>query len=348
MFPFSRPRASSTCRQSRRRHRSPSSRRRLRSLSSRRDSGACRRERSGSRRESVAEVCEREANRSKLNVDYDGFDVPVSTAEAEAPDVAATTYEPPDRRDARRNRAKRSSRRRWRNCTSNKATSTPRSTSTGSSLSNGQRNPRLHERLHALEERIFGDAERSRKRTPRIRRRRRPIVVRTIREFFGGTGLAHAEPAVAPLDDRRSRTPISPTTSSRRDVNRAWTPGASETITGSIDALFSGAGASASDTAAADALAAAFAETAPETVPPDSTPLEGMPAHRAQDELSLDHVFKAHDAAAAERRRRAGFHSTNFSPTRWPTRPSNRPPTPRPDRRRQPTTSHSSTLGSTG
>ena len=70
------------------------------------------------------------------------------------------------------------------------------------------------------------------------------------------------------------------------------TPGASETVSGSIDALFSGAHASVSDTVAADALAAAFARTVPEPASVEPS-LEGTPAHRATDELSLDHVFKA-------------------------------------------------------
>jgi hypothetical protein len=45
--------------------------------------------------------------------------------------------------------------------------------------------------------------------------------------------------------------------------------------------------------AAADAFAAAFSGTAPEPTPPESSTLSGTPAHRAADELSLDHVFKA-------------------------------------------------------
>ena len=43
----------------------------------------------------------------------------------------------------------------------------------------------------------------------------------------------------------------------------------------------------ASDTAAANTLAEAFAPEGPETAP-----LQGMPAHRASSELSLNHVFK--------------------------------------------------------
>ncbi|HVX40962.1 MAG TPA: hypothetical protein VHB25_15435, partial [Gemmatimonadaceae bacterium] len=71
------------------------------------------------------------------------------------------------------------------------------------------------------------------------------------------------------------------------DVPRP-TPAAGETVSGSIDALFSGAEASSHDSAAASALAEAFAPEGPETAP-----LHGVPAHRASSELSLDHVFKS-------------------------------------------------------
>ena len=63
---------------------------------------------------------------------------------------------------------------------------------------------------------------------------------------------------------------------------------AAETVRGSIDALFSGADASTADTTAATTLADAFPPEAEAPTPP----LNGIPAHRATDELSLDHVFK--------------------------------------------------------
>jgi hypothetical protein len=66
------------------------------------------------------------------------------------------------------------------------------------------------------------------------------------------------------------------------------TPSSSETVTGSLGMLFSGADAAASDTAAANTLAEAFAPDGPETAP-----LQGVPAHRASSELSLNHVFRA-------------------------------------------------------
>jgi hypothetical protein len=63
---------------------------------------------------------------------------------------------------------------------------------------------------------------------------------------------------------------------------------AGATVSGSIDALFSGAGASNTDVNAATTLADAFASDGPET-----SQLKGVPAHRASSELSLDHVFRA-------------------------------------------------------
>jgi tetratricopeptide (TPR) repeat protein len=73
-------------------------------------------------------------------------------------------------------------------------------------------------------------------------------------------------------------------------VIRRETPGSSATVTGSIDALFSGRGPSASDVEAADALSQAFGPDKAETPP---APLKGVPAHAASSELSLDHVFKS-------------------------------------------------------
>ena len=67
--------------------------------------------------------------------------------------------------------------------------------------------------------------------------------------------------------------------------SRRATPHMGKSVSGSIDALFSGADATAADASAATTLAEAFA--------PKAAPLQGVPAHRAANELSLDHVFKA-------------------------------------------------------
>jgi hypothetical protein len=76
---------------------------------------------------------------------------------------------------------------------------------------------------------------------------------------------------------------------------RRPTPSSVDTVSGSLGALFSSADATASDTAAASTLAEAFQPEGPGTVP-----LEGVPAHRASSELSLDHVFKSGGPQARE------------------------------------------------
>jgi tetratricopeptide (TPR) repeat protein len=223
-----------------------------------------------------------------LNADHDGFDAPVSTDATEAPDVAATTFEPPVAEAAPEPVEA--------FVTETMAELYIQQGHLDSALDIYRRlveqrpeEPELHERLHALEDRIFGApavTEADVAHSPPPPSYGGP----TIREFL--MGLVSRTPASS------ARRPSDPVADFSDDVEpprreSRMTPGASETITGSIDALFSGAGASASDTAAADTLAAAFAETEPDPAPPESTPLEGTPAHRAQDELSLDHVFKA-------------------------------------------------------
>jgi tetratricopeptide (TPR) repeat protein len=154
-------------------------------------------------------------------------------------------------------------------------------------------NPDLTDRLRAIEDRMFGvpatAAEPANVRPPMF-------SGPTIREFLAGLvgrrpangGSAAPEAPATPVE---SVDPAERVGSLRRETR--MTPGASETITGSIDALFSGAHPSVSDSFAADAFAAAFAGTAPENSPEEPPVLPGTPAHRATDELSLDHVFKA-------------------------------------------------------
>jgi tetratricopeptide (TPR) repeat protein len=99
------------------------------------------------------------------------------------------------------------------------------------------------------------------------------------------------EPVVDSLDamelEMPAGEPASPTPP--KPTYLRGTPGSSETIRGSIDALFMGAGASTSDADAATTLSQAFGPAAAETPP---APLKGVPAHAASSELSLDHVFK--------------------------------------------------------
>ena len=151
--------------------------------------------------------------------------------------------------------------------------------------------PELRDRLRAIEDRLFGapavvsaESEHGPSNTgPTIREFLLGLVSR--RPSNGGSSYGGA----AQHDTNAEEAAPEPSARESR-----MTPGASETITGSIDALFSGAHKMVSDADldAASALAAAFATT-PEPEPHRPTPLPGTPAHRAPDELSLDHVFKA-------------------------------------------------------
>jgi tetratricopeptide (TPR) repeat protein len=107
-------------------------------------------------------------------------------------------------------------------------------------------------------------------------------------DVAAGIAVADALDSVAvPLEAYRSlptpvfNTPVSGPT-------RRATPNPGDTVSGSIDALFSDADASAADAAAAATLAEAFAPASLAAMP-----LHGVPAHRATNELSLDHVFKS-------------------------------------------------------
>jgi Flp pilus assembly protein TadD len=68
---------------------------------------------------------------------------------------------------------------------------------------------------------------------------------------------------------------------------RVETASAEPAPAGSLDTLFAGAATSDSDIGAATALAEAFSSDDTAT-----TPLRGLPAHRAANELSLDNVFR--------------------------------------------------------
>jgi tetratricopeptide (TPR) repeat protein len=110
----------------------------------------------------------------------------------------------------------------------------------------------------------------------------------TIREFLAGV-VNRPVPASQQIEahaEGRYEQPVeepSPPVAGARP-----TPSSpSDTVSGSIDALFSGSSSDRGDALAASTLADAFAADSPETAP-----LRGMPAHRAASELSLDHVFK--------------------------------------------------------
>ncbi|HSQ30984.1 MAG TPA: tetratricopeptide repeat protein [Gemmatimonadaceae bacterium] len=135
----------------------------------------------------------------------------------------------------------------------------------------------LEARVREIKERIYGrpremprEAERGAEAAPR-----HAAPSPTIRDFLRGVISGRSSEAANGSQPE----------SSRGTPPRA--SGTSETVTGSIDALFSNAAPSEEDNSAANALAHAFGEW------PEPTPIRGVPAHEASSELSLDHVFKA-------------------------------------------------------
>jgi len=130
----------------------------------------------------------------------------------------------------------------------------------------------LEARVREIKERIYG--------RPRVTPREQEHAAKaapspTIRDFLRGVISGRS----GELANGSQPEPSHPT------PPRAT--GTSETVTGSIDALFANAAPSEQDNSAANALAHAFGEW------PEPTPIRGVPAHEASSELSLDHVFKA-------------------------------------------------------
>jgi tetratricopeptide (TPR) repeat protein len=132
--------------------------------------------------------------------------------------------------------------------------------------------PRLTDRLHELE--LRGSGRASRAATPAAPEE--PVAPRgpTIREFL--VALVASNPSTADF------APSAP--SELASESRA----SEESISGSIDALFSDIDASSHDAESTSVLAEAFSEHSS-----DDPMLEGQPTHPASSELSLDQVFKA-------------------------------------------------------
>ena len=151
-------------------------------------------------------------------------------------------------------------------------------------LAHNPSDARLQERARAVRERLYGKphetvwepeppgadvAPAAAAPGPTIREFLRSVIARGANGATTDESTANeAEPRVEPEAAPRSATP-------------------SETVTGSIDALFANSTQSEDDRSAANALAQAFGEW------PEPTPIGGVPAHEASSELSLDHVFKA-------------------------------------------------------
>ncbi|MDB4876259.1 MAG: hypothetical protein JWM41_2705 [Gemmatimonadetes bacterium] len=168
----------------------------------------------------------------------------------------------------------------------------------------------LEERLRAVEDRVYANA------APAADEGAAPAPVYggpTIREFLLGLASRRTPLAVDAVPEADympafedegafAAAPDAPPASEASEPSAASEPQryapADETVRGSIDALFTGADASApssSDASAANTLQEAFAPEGP-----DTAPLQGMPAHRASSELQLDHVFKGNSPPRAD------------------------------------------------
>ncbi len=149
----------------------------------------------------------------------------------------------------------------------------------------------LAERLRAVEERVRSEALA----TPALAADVPAAPVYggpTIREFLSGLA-ARRTPVYTPRVDAPSPAPHTesepvpePVAESVAAVEPYRAP-SNDSVSGSIDALFSTADASVNDATAASSLHDAFGGDGAETAP-----LRGVPAHTASSELSLDHVFK--------------------------------------------------------
>ncbi|HEY4216930.1 MAG TPA: tetratricopeptide repeat protein [Gemmatimonadaceae bacterium] len=131
----------------------------------------------------------------------------------------------------------------------------------------------------------------------------------TIREFLSGLAsrrtpvfaeTVHEQLEPAPYDANSYAADfgdgaLSPSSSAMDAESQPAHSTSAGSVSGSIDALFGGAEASASDASAATTLHEAFAAEGPE-----ATPLRGVPAHTASSELSLDHVFKGNAPPPAD------------------------------------------------
>jgi tetratricopeptide (TPR) repeat protein len=153
--------------------------------------------------------------------------------------------------------------------------------------------PDLRDRLRAIEDRLFGSAREAEGVSQATPGSRPAQTGPTIREFLSALIAPRRSPGqTAPGSRGANGSPRDVGEASRDSLEQRpsmrATPNSGETVSGSIDALFSGAIATASDSMAAITLSDAFAPDEP-----DETPLKGAPARRAEDELSLDHVFRA-------------------------------------------------------
>ncbi len=155
--------------------------------------------------------------------------------------------------------------------------------------------PELRARLRAIEARLFGAPQGRESETgaaASVTSRSGPTIREFLTALISQRGASGNAGRSSNGSSNETSGPSGEAPPPRTSVRA--TPNSGETVSGSIDALFSGAIATASDSMAAITLSDAFASGEPE-----SQPLEGTPAHRADDELSLDHVFRSNSTTSA-------------------------------------------------
>jgi hypothetical protein len=108
-----------------------------------------------------------------------------------------------------------------------------------------------------------------------------------VQDRFDASNASGVDDPFAMADLPLGETAVERTTEAPPAESRP-TPSAPHSVGESLDAFFGGADAAEHDDQAAATLAEAFAPEGP-----DTAALEGLPAHRAANELSLDHVFKS-------------------------------------------------------
>jgi tetratricopeptide (TPR) repeat protein len=138
---------------------------------------------------------------------------------------------------------------------------------------------RLHDRIRDVKQRIYGKSHETTWEPQPLGADGTPataVAGQTIREFLRRVIARRPEESASEGAAAQAESEL-----------EAPNAAPSDSVTGSIDALFSNAAPSDEDRSAADALAQAFGDW------PEPTPIRGVPAHEASSELSLDHVFKA-------------------------------------------------------
>ena len=171
--------------------------------------------------------------------------------------------------------------------------------------------PHLRDRMRAIEDRAYGHEPEPDEAQPAPSTPMQAVQHPTIREFLNRLLLTATDSIAFPA--AWSTTPLSSDRVLPGEAEESSEAGGrlasengggphsapatpSDTVSGSIDALFAGASSGGAKSTRAESAASAIAEAlAPgaEDAAAEPEPIQGAPTVRAADELSLDHVFKS-------------------------------------------------------